>query len=160
MSMKKSFGARDAMATALLTELNNPTPAGVGAGSLISVYSGTVPASANASVGSSVLLLQIRCTTPHSGTDYNLLFEAPVEGVLVKKAGSIWTGTPLNTATAPTYFRIHRNADVDGAAASTSLPRLQGLVGAGAEAIFALEATGYFSGSTKTIDSMVLTISE
>ena len=96
------------------------------AGSEIRVYSGPVPADADASIGAAVLLVPIK----NGGA--GLTFDsAPVAGVLVKNPSETWSGTNVAGGT-PSFYRHVLTGD-DGAA-STSAPRYQGSVGvAGAD---------------------------
>lgn len=87
----------------------------------IKIYSGTIPANADAALGSAVLL----CTV--TGAPSGIEFEsAPVAGVLLKKVSQAWTGTNAASGTA-SFFRVVQSSDTG--ASSSSEVRLQGTVG-------------------------------
>lgn len=86
------------------------------------VYGGLEPASANAAIGSAVLLFTYR---GDGGAPLEFEASAP-EGILSKSAGQIWTGNGVADGTA-TFCRLVLPADTDEA--STTAPRVQGDVG-------------------------------
>jgi len=95
---------------------------------LIKIYSGTVPATADDSLGAAVLLT----TISDNGTGTGLTMAAAAsEGVLTKDLTQVWKGTNAATGTA-SFFRFVQSADTGGL--STSEVRVQGTVGlAGAD---------------------------
>lgn len=95
------------------------------ASGFVQLYSGTVPATADASIGSAVL--QVKVGAPGPGTGLTFASSAS-GGVLAKNGSETWTGTVSNTATV-TFFRLVAAAD-DGTS-STTQARIQGTIGAG-----------------------------
>lgn len=93
-------------------------------GGLLRVYSGPVPANADAALGGAVLLNEISA----GGTGTVLTFEttAPL-GVLKKSASQNWTGNNL-AAGSPSFFRYVLAGDA-GDASATAV-RFQGSAGA------------------------------
>ncbi len=92
-------------------------------GGLVRIYSGSVPASADAAIGGATLLCEI--SAGGAGTPVTFEATAPL-GVLKKSVAETWTGTNLADGT-PTFFRYVLSGD-DGSA-SSSAPRLQGSAG-------------------------------
>lgn len=94
----------------------------------IKIYAGTVPATADASIGAATLL----CTISVNGGGTGLTMEASADsGVLEKNASETWQGTNAATGTATFYRHV---APGDTGASSTTERRLQGTVGlAGAD---------------------------
>jgi hypothetical protein len=118
--MDPSIGARNAGLAALKDALD---------GGFIYIFSGTVPATPDASSGSSVLLATI--TVNHDGTT-GLTFEDPAGGSLAKATDEIWEGTVVANGTA-TYARFCAAGD-DGTGATTTAVRMQMTIGtSGAE---------------------------
>lgn len=91
--------------------------------SVIRIFAGTEPASADDSIGSATVLADI---TDING--YGLRFEVGEDGVLRKDSSQQWQGTATNSGTA-TFFRIVKASDINGQA-STEV-RIQGSVGEG-----------------------------
>jgi len=109
----------------------------------IRVYSGVVPASADAAIGSATLLNEVK----YSGGD--LSFDAAAAGgVLLKNAGETWVGTNTTGGTA-SFYRVVNAAD-DGTL-STVFKRLQGTIGVGG-ADMNVGLTALTSGSTFTLN--------
>jgi hypothetical protein len=116
MSFIISSGLRDYMLT------SGSFKAGMDGG-CIRVYAGTVPATADAAIGSASLL----CVVTLSGGGTGITFEStPVGGSVVKKTTETWTGTNVASGT-PSFFR-HESLSDDGSA-STTLKRVQGTIG-------------------------------
>lgn len=90
---------------------------------LLRVYSGTVPASADASLGGATLMLEV--SAGGTGTPLTLEPTAP-GGLLSKSVAENWTGNVLVAGT-PSFFRIVKVADTGNA--STTEPRIQGSAG-------------------------------
>lgn len=93
-------------------------------GGFVNIYSGAVPASADAALGSATLL----CRLSVGGDDETpLTFETTAPGgVLSKKASENWTGNNVAGGT-PTFFRYVLDGDA-GDASSTAV-RFQGSAG-------------------------------
>lgn len=92
-------------------------------GKVITFYGGTVPASADAALGSAVPLCTI--TVDGAGGTLNMA-TAPAGGQLPKSSSQVWRGD-ITTAGTATFFRHHALGD-DGSL-STAAVRLQGTVG-------------------------------
>lgn len=91
----------------------------------IKVYAGTVPATADASIGSATLL----CTVSVNSTGTGLSFDAAASGgVIAKDPGDVWSGTNAATGAA-TFYRVVAVGDTG--ALSTTQPRIQGTCGTG-----------------------------
>lgn len=115
--LKLSSGMRQAVAiTGSLKEVLD--------GGLIRIYSGAVPASADAALGGAILL----CTLSAGGNGSPLHFEgtAPA-GILSKSVSEVWMGNNSAGGT-PSFFRYVLVGDA-GDASSTAV-RLQGTAGA------------------------------
>lgn len=93
-------------------------------GGFVHIYTGAVPASADAAIGSATLL----CKLSVGGDDVTpLTFESTAPGgILSKKASENWTGNNLVSGT-PTFFRYV--LDGDAGDASTTAIRFQGSAG-------------------------------
>lgn len=114
-------------------------------GGEIRIYAGTVPATADASIGGATLL----CTID-AGIDGGIDFASSVTsaGVIDGDSGQTLSGTNVETGTA-TFFRHVMSSD-DGTASATAL-RLQGDVGLiGAD--MNLSSVDLVSGATLTLD--------
>ena len=89
----------------------------------LKIYSGAVPADADAAEGAATLL----CTLSVDGLGTGLTWEAAaISGVISKTAAETWQGTNVASGTA-SFFRFVQPADT-GAASTTEL-RIQGSVG-------------------------------
>lgn len=93
-------------------------------GGLVKIYSGAVPASADAALGAAVLLNTL--SAGGGGTPVTFNAAAP-GGVLSKTTAENWTGNNVAGGT-PTFFRYALAADVGDA--SVTARRLQGTAGA------------------------------
>lgn len=116
MGMKISTGLAKAMLDtgSLKTNLT---------GMKLKIYSGTEPATADASIGAAVLLV----TISDAGGAGALSFEAAAVGNVIEKLSSqTWSGTNAASGTA-SFCRLELAADT-GAASSTEI-RVQGDVG-------------------------------
>lgn len=115
-------------------------------GSLVKIYSGTAPASADDAVPGGATLL---CVVSVNGAGTGVTFEASAQaGLLLKTAAEQWEGDNVATGTA-SWFRLVKTAD-DGSA-STSAIRLQGSVAlAGGD--LNLTSTSLTSGATQNVD--------
>ena len=93
------------------------------AGTVIRVYGGTAPASADDAVGAAPLL----CTISVDGDDTGVTLDATASGgVITKNTSEVWTGDVTASGTA-TFFRMEFAADTG--AFSTTAVRMQGTVG-------------------------------
>lgn len=110
----------------------------------VKIYSGAVPADADAAVSGTLL-----CTISNNSTGTGInMAAAAAAGVLEKLASETWSGVNAASGTA-TYYR--HVAVGDTGALSTTEPRLQGLVGTvGVE--MNLSSTTLTSGATQTLD--------
>lgn len=114
--MKRSTGLRNYM-------LATGSFAGALNGTVINVYSGTVPATADAALDSAVLLL----TYSLNGAGGGVSLEAnAADGSIQKSASEVWQGTIVASGT-PTFFRMQQPSDNN--ASSLTANRLQGTVG-------------------------------
>lgn len=92
-------------------------------GGFVKIYAGTIPSSANDSLGGATLL----CTISNNSTATGLTVEAvAADGVITKTIAEVWSGVNVATGTA-SFFRFVTAAD-DGTL-STTQRRWQGTVG-------------------------------
>lgn len=112
------------------------------------LFSGPVPASADAAIdGSSVMLVKI--SNGGDGTT-GLTFSATATGgVLTKTSSETWEGTVAATGTA-TFYRFCESGDA-GTGASTTAKRIQGTVGTTVASEGVLVSTSLTSGNNQTI---------
>lgn len=113
--------------------------------SVLKIYAGTEPATADAALGGATLL----CTVTNNGTATGLTFEtSATDGVVTKTVAEVWRGTNAASGTA-TFCRLVTSSD-DGLA-STSQYRVQGTVGVvGAQ--LNLSSTSLVASATQDID--------
>jgi hypothetical protein len=110
----------------------------------INIYAGTVPADADASIGSATLL----CTISNNSTGTGLTLDTAAAGVLPKTSSETWSGVNAASGTASFYRHV---AVGDDGTASTTQARLQGSVAtSGAE--LNLTSTALSSGATQNVD--------
>ena len=116
----------------------------------VKIYSGTVPASADAAIIGTLL-----DTISNNATGTGITFaSAAAGGVITKTVAETWSGTSVAAGTA-THFRVVGASDTG--VLSTTQPRLQGLVAtAGAELI--LPSTALLSATLYTIDNFSFSI--
>ena len=96
--------------------------AGLGGG-VIRMYSGTEPATADASIGTATLMV----TISNNGAGTGISFEAaPVAGILSKLSTETWLGTLVANGT---YSFYRFSAIADTGAESTTEKRVQGTIG-------------------------------
>lgn len=121
-------------------------------GSVIRIYAGTAPASADDSIGSATLL----CTISVGGSGIGVTIDTvAASGAVTKNPSEIWTGD-VRVSGQATFFRMLKPADADGS--STSAIRLQGSVGlVGADLNFS--STNFISGDARRINNFVASIS-
>lgn len=110
----------------------------------IKIYSGTPPAAADDALGGATLLVTI--SNASSGT--GLTLDTPVNGVLDKTPGEVWSGVVV-AGGSPTFYRWEMPGDTGGA--STSEVRLQGSVAVAGADLNMTNAT-LTASATETID--------
>lgn len=120
---------------------------------LVRIYSGAVPASADAALGGAVLLCEI--SAGGDGTPLTFESTAP-NGALTKSASEVWTGTNLQNGT-PTFFRYALSTD--SGQASTSEPRIQGSVG-GVGSDMVITSLPLVQGNPQVFELFQLTVPE
>jgi hypothetical protein len=146
--MQKSFstGLRNAVAStgSLRSTLS---------GCVIKVYSGPLPASADAALSGNTLL----CTYSADGVENaGISWEsAPIDGALIKLASEQWQGNAVATGTA-SFVRICQPADTG--ASSTTAVRIQGDVGVGGAFLNLTNGTSMASGAPQAILSFSLAV--
>lgn len=111
-------------------------------GGEIRIYSGTVPADADAAIGGATLLVTIK----NGGS--GITFATASGGVMQKAGGETWSGTNAATGTASFYRHV---LSADDGSSSTSAVRIQGTV-AVAGADMNLTSVALSSGATQTLN--------
>lgn len=119
----------------------------------VRIYSGAIPASADAALGSAVLLNEI--SAGGSGTPLTFESTAP-GGVLVKSVAETWVGNNLGSGD-PTFFRYVIAADTGNS--STTEIRFQGSVGPVGSDLVITELP-LVSGQPQSFDSFSLVVPE
>lgn len=114
--MKRSTGLRNYM-------LANGSFKAALAGSVINVYAGTPPATADDALGSAVLLLTYSLNGAGGGLSLDV---NAADGSIQKNPSEVWQGTIVASGT-PTFFRMQQPSD--SGAISITQNRLQGTVG-------------------------------
>lgn len=115
----------------------------------IKVYSGTVPADADAALGAAVLLNTYSDAGASPGAGNGLdMAAAAASGALLKESTQTWKGTAVATGVA-TFWRYVQLADTG--AASSSEKRIQGTIG-GAGADLFVQSTTFTSAEEYTLD--------
>lgn len=138
MTFKTSTGLRNKMLDT--SDLTTTMAAG-----FIRIFSGAVPATADAAETGTLLCI---ISIASGGTGINFDPAGAASGVIAKNPGEVWSGVNVATNTA-TYYR-HVGA-ADTAALSTTEPRIQGAVGVvGSE--LNLSSVALVSAATQTID--------
>ncbi len=147
MTFKASTGLRN-------TLLTDDSFAGVMSSAKLRIYSGPVPATADAVLSGATLLVEI--SDDDTGTA--LSFEtSAVDGALSKLSSQVWSGTCEASGTASFYRLVN---DADDGTESTTAPRVQGSIGvAGADmnisnptlVALALQPVDYFSVALPTL---------
>lgn len=101
---------------------------------VIKIYSGAVPANADAALGGATLLATMSKAGGTSFPGDCLHFEStPVAGVLSKLASETWKTLGANVVTGtPTFGRMVVQASDDGTLVTTTQKRIQFTVGSGA----------------------------
>lgn len=142
MTLKASTGLRNAMLMegGLKEALVNP---------VLVIYSGTVPASADAAITGSPL-----CTVSDNSTGDPLLFGTAAAGTLPKDPAQVWSGLNTGSGTA-SHFRIVTGTDTG--ALSTTEVRIQGLCGtAGSD--LNMTSVALSAGAPQVIDACNITL--
>ena len=118
-------------------------------GGVIRIYSGTVPADADAALSGNTLL----CTISNNGAGTGITLDGtPTAGVVGKATGETWRGTNVASGLA-SFYRFSGLSDAGGS--STTEIRAQGTVSSvGAD--MNLATPSLLSGSTQTIDTYVI----
>lgn len=117
-------------------------------GGFLYLYSGPVPASADAAIdGSSVQLVKI--SVGGDGTTGCTFSGTATGGVLTKTSSETWEGTIAATGTA-TFYRFCESGD-GGSTLSTTAKRIQGTVGTTVASEGVLVSTSLTSGNNQTI---------
>ena len=143
--MKRSTGLRDYMlATGSMKQALT--------GTVIKVWSGTAPASADAAISSdSVLLL----TYSVNGNGTGITFDTgSSQGTLQKNPAEVWQGKIVSSGT-PSFFRMQLPSD--SGAASSTLARFQGTVGL-QDADMVVSSTAWTAGDDRKLNYFAATI--
>lgn len=91
----------------------------------IKLYSGSVPATADASIGGATL----QVTISNNGTGTGLTFDtSAADGTIGKNPAETWSGT-VGAGGNLSFYRVVAPGDTGGA--STTEPRIQGTIGTG-----------------------------
>lgn len=115
----------------------------------IYLYSGTVPASADAALTGTQV-----CKISNNSTATGLTLDPAVSGTIPKKSSEVWSGVNSATATV-THFRWVGASDTG--VLSTTEPRIQGLIGVvGSD--MNLSSVSLTSGATQNIDTFNWTL--
>jgi hypothetical protein len=121
-------------------------------GTIIKVYSGTAPATADAVIPSDAVLL---LTYSLNGTGGGVSFDtAAGDGTLQKNPAEVWQGSIVASGT-PSFFRMQATSD-DGSD-SIALNRLQGTVGL-QDADMVVSNTTWTSGDERKLTYFTVTI--
>lgn len=116
---------------------------------LLDIYSGPVPASADAAIDVSCVKL---CSISNGGDGTKLTFAGTSSnGVLTKTAAENWQGSVVASGSA-SFFRYYTGSD-DGSSADASAahPRVQGTVGTDVSSDMVLPSVALVSGNTQQI---------
>lgn len=120
-------------------------------GGFIRVYSGPVPASADAALSGNDLLVEI------SASGLGVTFEPTAgDATLVKNLSEIWQGDVLQNGTA-TFFRFEHQADTG--TQTTAEVRMQGTVG-GAAADLTISNSSLVQGSPQRLEYFAIALLE
>lgn len=149
MTIKVSTGLRNSMLTAagesLATSLNDGQ---------LNIYAGTVPADADAAIGSATLLVVISDNSQAIGAGTGLDFDAAVAAVLSKAAAQVWSGVNAATGVA-VFYRLIQQADTG--VLSTTEKRVQGSISTVGADLNLSNTTLTISG-TQSIDAFSITM--
>ncbi|MFK3971113.1 hypothetical protein ACI2KS_10340 [Pseudomonas sp. NPDC087358] len=143
--MKRSTGLRNSM-------LSTSSFKSAMTGSIIKVWSGTAPASADAAIpGDAVLLLTYSLNGAGGGVSFDT---AAADGTLQKNPAEVWQGQIAASGT-PSFFRMQATGDTG--AATTSQIRLQGTVGL-QDADMVVSALTWTAGDERKLNYFTATI--
>jgi len=118
-------------------------------GSVLRIFNGSVPASADADCSASTLLCEISV----GGTGTGLSFDAtPTNGVIVKNTTEVWSGTVLENGTA-TFYRLCPVGDTN--VSSSTQKRAQGTVGT-LMADLLVSSTTFVQNNERVVDSFAI----
>jgi hypothetical protein len=145
MALKFSTGFRDAL-------LDTNDLKTLFDGGFIKVYSGTVPANADAATTGATELVEY--TEDDDGSTGLNLDSAASGGAIAKDPAQTWSGTAGASGTA-TFWRYEQSGDTGNA--STTELRIQGTIG-GAGADLFVSSTTFSSATLYTIDFFSLSI--
>ena len=121
----------------------------------IAIYSCTVPAGPDESLGAAVELGEYSDNGAAAGAGNGLdLDTAAAGGAIAKAPAQVWKGTAGNTGVA-TFFRYYQLGD--GGALSTIEARIQGIVGGGGADLF-VTSTTFTSAVDYTLDMFSISI--
>lgn len=144
MTMKISTGLANSM-------LDTASFSGSLSGMKLKIYSGTEPATADASLGAAVLLV----TISDNGGAGALSFEAAAVGNVIEKLSSqTWSGTNVASGTA-SFCRLELASDT-GAASTTEI-RVQGDVGLAGK-FLNLSSTSLTAAAVQVVDYLSITM--
>lgn len=145
MALKVSTGLRNKM-------LDTGALKNIMSGSLIKIYSGPVPDTADAAIGGTNMLL---CTVSVNSTGTGVTFDTTaVNATIAKNPAEVWTGVNAAAGTASFYRLV---AAGDDGTSNTVQARIQGSIGlAGADMNFT--STALSLGATQTIDYFVVAL--
>jgi hypothetical protein len=116
-------------------------------GMRLKIYSGTEPATADAALGSAVLL----CTVTVDGVGDPLTFNASaVANVIEKNASEVWRGTNVASGVA-SFCRLELSSDTGNS--STTEIRLQGDVGVAGK-FLNLSSVALTASAVQSVDSL------
>lgn len=120
-------------------------------GGFIYIYSGPVPATADAAIdGGCVLLAKISDLGGATG----LTFATPAtNGVIQKTASETWQDTNINASGTMSFFRFCEGADTGSGAAGASDYRVQGTIGTDMSFDLYLPSPAVTAGNTITLNS-------
>jgi hypothetical protein len=138
MTIKVSTGLRNAMlaSSSVKGSLDN---------GFVKIYAGTVPATADAALGSATLL----CTVSVGGSGTGLTFaSSAASGIITKATAETWSGTNVATGTATFYRHV---ASTDTGVLSTTEARIQGNI-ATAGSDMNLTSTSLVNGAVQVLD--------
>lgn len=122
----------------------------------VKVYSGTVPADADAAIGSATLLHTYSVSGGATGGTFDA---TPVSGAIVKTAAESWTGTSVGAAAA-TFARIVLAADSIAGTdvnASTTAVRAQATIGTVGTDIIVANTT-YTTSATRALNAFTIAV--
>lgn len=156
MALKMSTGLKNQMFNAIRGAVT--TTASL-EHSVIYIYSGSQPATADAAATGTLLMIATVSSGAfvHGTATNGLDFAAPAAGVMTKDSGEVWSGVGLEaagTGTTAGWFR-HCGNPADNQGISTTLPRIDGRIStSGAE--MSLSNLTIVSGATTTVDTYQL----